>query len=307
MKLNNLMSGLLAAIALAGCGTPQTPEVTQYSISMTVAVGGTIAATVDGVEVTQAPAGTEITIAAAEDNGYKFARWAIMGATPADVTTKTTTFTMPASNVTVTAGFINKIQDEGVVINGVKWATRNVDRPGTFADTPLDAGLFYQWGRKTGWSKEPLRAYDEDGEIAEATWDYTYEDDDFWSEENDPSPEGWRVPTLQEIAMFDPEMGFVTLERVGEYTGEDGYTYAAGYKITDIATGASMFLPGDGYLNAGGGSWGNTPSYGVYWTATKSDNDYEAACSLNFYNTGDFAPARGYHRGNAFLLRPVKM
>jgi hypothetical protein len=37
--------------------------------------------------------------------------------------------------------------DLGVVINGVKWATRNVDAPGTFAESPQAAGMFYQWNR----------------------------------------------------------------------------------------------------------------------------------------------------------------
>ena len=34
--------------------------------------------------------------------------------------------------------------DEGVVINGVRWATRNVDMPGTFAPTPESFGMHYQ-------------------------------------------------------------------------------------------------------------------------------------------------------------------
>jgi len=46
----------------------------------------------------------------------------------------------------------SRIHDEGVVINGVKWATRNVDRPNTFAETPESAGMFYQWNDKIGWS-----------------------------------------------------------------------------------------------------------------------------------------------------------
>ena len=41
---------------------------------------------------------------------------------------------------------------EGVLINGVRWATSNVDMPGTFAANPEDAGLFYQWGSNVGWS-----------------------------------------------------------------------------------------------------------------------------------------------------------
>ena len=43
-------------------------------------------------------------------------------------------------------------QDEGVVINGVKWATRNVDKPGTFAANPENAGMLFQWNRRVGWS-----------------------------------------------------------------------------------------------------------------------------------------------------------
>jgi hypothetical protein len=45
-----------------------------------------------------------------------------------------------------------KTQQKGVLINGVIWATSNVDAPGTFAKNPEDTGMFYQWNRKIGWS-----------------------------------------------------------------------------------------------------------------------------------------------------------
>jgi len=35
--------------------------------------------------------------------------------------------------------------DEGVVINGVKWATRNVGSTGTFVTTTEDYGNYYTW------------------------------------------------------------------------------------------------------------------------------------------------------------------
>jgi len=41
-------------------------------------------------------------------------------------------------------------QETGVVINGVKWATRNVDKPGTFVANPEDFGMLYQWNRRVG-------------------------------------------------------------------------------------------------------------------------------------------------------------
>ena len=42
--------------------------------------------------------------------------------------------------------------DPGVHINGVVWATRNVDTPGTFATRPESAGMLYRWNRRIGWS-----------------------------------------------------------------------------------------------------------------------------------------------------------
>jgi len=35
-----------------------------------------------------------------------------------------------------------------VVIGGVRWATCNVDAPGTFASSPEKIGMLYQWGKK---------------------------------------------------------------------------------------------------------------------------------------------------------------
>ena len=45
--------------------------------------------------------------------------------------------------------------DAGVVINGITWATRNVDEPGKFAARPEDAGMYYQWNSKIPFSFLP--------------------------------------------------------------------------------------------------------------------------------------------------------
>ena len=39
----------------------------------------------------------------------------------------------------------NNSDEKGVVINGVKWATRNVGAPGTFVSSPENYGEFYTW------------------------------------------------------------------------------------------------------------------------------------------------------------------
>ena len=81
-------------------------------------------------------------------------------------------------------------KEDGVVINGVRWATRNVDAPGTFAQNPEDAGMFFQWNRRKGWN-----ATDEEVE----GWDSSISEGTKWYAENDPCPDGWRVPTYDEL------------------------------------------------------------------------------------------------------------
>ena len=52
------------------------------------------------------------------------------------------------ANATKASDNNSATHDEGVVINGVRWATRNVDMPGTFAETPESLGMLFQWNRK---------------------------------------------------------------------------------------------------------------------------------------------------------------
>ena len=82
--------------------------------------------------------------------------------------------------------------DPGVMIGNIRWATRNVDLPGTFASTPESAGRFFQWGTRLGVTHHWASTGTVSG------WQNT----DFrvaWTPENDPCPQGWRVPTQQEL------------------------------------------------------------------------------------------------------------
>jgi hypothetical protein len=90
------------------------------------------------------------------------------------------------------------VYDEGIEINGVVWATRNVDKPGTFAETPYDPGLLYEWNSKVG------RTYAEAEEVSVemlTDWDGTLPVVSLiWEKINDPCPKGWHVPTKVEGA-----------------------------------------------------------------------------------------------------------
>ena len=144
--------------------------------------------------------------------------------------------------------------DPGVVINGLTWATRNVGAPGEFALTPGATGMLYQFNRNVGWSTT--------GDDAPDDWDNTVPGGITWETENDPSPAGWRVPTLVELqSLFNENYVSRTLETVD---GIEGFTF------TDLETGESLFLPASGNRVANGtleavGTWA------AYWSSTPSD------------------------------------
>jgi len=182
----------------------------------------------------------------------------------------------------------SRTTDEGVVINGIRWATRNVDKPGTFTEKPEDAGMFYQWNRKVGWSStDPL--VNSDGGT---TWNESYSEGDTWEKVLDPSPAGWRVPTKKELESL-ADTTYVT----HKWTTENGVN---GNRCTDKATGSSLFLPaaGNRFYNSGTLSYAGT--YGYYWCSTP---DGSGAYYLSF-GSGYFYVG-GNYRADGFSVRCV--
>lgn len=163
-----------------------------------------------------------------------------------------------------------KDSDAGVVINGVKWATRNVDAFGTFAATPENAGMFYQWNRSKAWNTS-------DAEISD--WDNTNPQGTTWEKNNDPSPAGWRVPTADEQqTLFDTE------KVTREWITQKG---VAGCKFTDKATGASLFLPAAGYRHNSTGALYSASTLGYYWSNTESNATFAHNMAFNSVNINE--------------------
>jgi uncharacterized protein (TIGR02145 family) len=174
--------------------------------------------------------------------------------------------------------------DKGVIINGVKWATRNIDAVGTFAPTPESAGKFYQWNRKKAWNAT-------NEEVAD--WDSSYPEGTEWEIDNDPSPKGWRVPTDDELKSL------LDIEKVHyERTTQNGIN---GRKFTCKESGNSIFLPAVGGHGGSSGEFLNTGEIGGYWSNTESGDRY--AEYLFFDN--DRTEVNGFSRRFSYSIRPV--
>jgi uncharacterized protein (TIGR02145 family) len=138
-----------------------------------------------------------------------------------------------------------KTYDKGVVINGVKWATRNVDEFGAFAETPESFGKFYQWNRKKAW----ILSFDR----RQANWDSSADSSSIWKKENDPCPKGWRVPTYMEFeTLINSNSIWTTIN------GVRGRLFGSGDSI--------LFLPAAGLLGNNNGLSFDRNRYGHYWS-----------------------------------------
>ncbi len=176
--------------------------------------------------------------------------------------------------------------DKGVLINGVRWATRNLDVGGNFTANPEDYGALYQWGRpadghesRTSGTTTTLATGDTPGHdkfilASSSPYDWrSTQNDALWNAGtetapvkavNDPCPAGWRIPTNTEITtLLDP----TNVSKAWDGTKK-------GYTFTDIANPAnSVFFPAAGFrrfdngtvLYAGGRGyyWRNAP-YGIF-------------------------------------------
>ena len=183
--------------------------------------------------------------------------------------------------------------DAGIVINGVKWATRNVDAFGTFAEKPESAGMFYQWNRAKAWSATEPAAGVAIGEAG--GWDATVPTGTTWEKANDPSPKGWRVPTkAEQDKLFDTE------KVTKEWTTQNGIT---GRKFTDRATGNSLFLPAVGGRDLSTGELRYAGVGGFYWGSTPCETVEADAYCVVFKEGG--AGVTGVGRRNGLLVRPV--
>ena len=151
-----------------------------------------------------------------------------------------------ATTVTETIITNTATTDKGVVINGVRWATRNVGMPGTFVDDATDAGMFYQWNSREAWNVT-------DREVA--NWNTAPAVGMTWERTNDPCPPGWRVPTNEELrSLMDSGSVSATID------GVSGRTFGTAPN--------QLFLPAAGWRDITTGILSNEGTNGLFWSST---------------------------------------
>ena len=91
--------------------------------------------------------------------------------------------------------------DPGVMVGGLRWATRSVGYPGTFASDINNAGRLYQWGTFGGVNHHWPNAGPVIGNGA--IWN-NQNVREAWTATNNPCPPGWRIPTLAEVNLPHP-------------------------------------------------------------------------------------------------------
>ena len=175
--------------------------------------------------------------------------------------------------------------DEGVVINGVRWATRNVDAPGTFVESPESSGMFFQWNRRKGWS--------EVGELE--NWDSSMPTGTEWYAENDPCPKGWRVPTADESRSLLLNTRHQWVSNWNN-TGINGRIFGTAHN--------QIFLSAAGVRSGSDGSLDGAGLGGFHWSSTQAGS--ENAWNLWFSPYGLFVAFVGnYWRTYGFSIRCV--
>lgn len=202
--------------------------------------------------------------------------------------TTTITATADGKTATCTVTLVTISEKDWVLINGVKWATRNVDAPGTFAATPEASGMYYQWNRKQGWPAT--------GSVT--GWDASMPTGTFWETENDPSPVGFRPPTNAEIkSLFDAKYivgNWLALTKSG----------VPGFIFFDKVSSKSLFLPASGYRRVDG-SLGEVNVRSLYWCSQQLINTETRVNVIDVYKGGTDYTWGGQEKLWGFSVRPV--
>lgn len=181
------------------------------------------------------------------------------------------------------------LKDNEILIKGKVWATANLNTPGVFCESPDEIGMYYQFNSKKPWpSSGKIEGWSVDKDVF-ATKGWV---EDAWFPENDPCPEGWRVPTYVELDEL--------IKHRSSWTNDDkshkGYWFSAPYSY------ASFFFPAAGFRRNNDGDDLNRGNHGFYWSSRPGNN---GAYNL-FFSKGNIYMNYNY-RAYGYSVRCVQI
>ena len=185
----------------------------------------------------------EVTVTVTSSNSFVKNRQVVL-----EVKNETKTLKSKVIQKTLTLG------ENEVLIKGMVWATANLNNPGEFCASPDEIGMYYQFNSKKPWPNSgTIEGWSVDKDVyADEGWVA-----DAWYPQNDPCPEGWRVPTTAEMASLW-EVGAVWLSSAKTGFKRNGIVVGLAPDIAATATKdnikqlGGLFLPQNGWISEAG-------------------------------------------------------
>ena len=150
----------------------------------------------------------------------------------------------------------------------IRWATRNLDYPGTFAANPEDAGRLFQWGTYNG----VVHHWDNTTAAAPADFN-TSRNRVAWTAANDPCPTGWRVPTYAELTALRNAGS-----RWDDTPGINGRFFGTGQN--------RIFLLVSGWRVSGSGALSHVGMHSIFWSSTELESEHARTLWFSRYAVG---------------------
>ena len=152
-----------------------------------------------------------------------------------------------SEKITVQQAFVSDF----VEINGLLWAKYNVGEPGSFTSSPDEPGLLYQWNSKVGW---PNASPKSDSNVPPGYPTGQIYIGFEWETKNCPCPEGWRIPTVEEIEALtgsnsNPKFAWLEIAQSGftRVGAVVGIPASEGRQATKDNLRGGIFIPRAGY------------------------------------------------------------
>ncbi len=131
-------------------------------------------------------------------------------------------------------------------------------------------------------------------------WNKSTPSDISWTIENDPCPEGYHVPTLDQFISL--------LTNTNISYSDKGTNWSAsnyGYLILTSKTAPSITLefPAVGYRSHTSGALGTPGTTGYYWSSTQYDSDYGYRM---YFSNNSITPSSKYEKKLGHNIRCVR-